>query len=106
MTLIPVIAHGSGQTWLPGQIQEIRGPVSYTVVVSDGHSFKRHVDHLRKRTVADVTDDPPENNRDDCLPPPNSVNDSNSALPDAPPLQPSSRIRHPPDHYTPENIHQ
>ena len=48
---------GSGQTWLPGQIQEIRGPVSYTVVVSDGHSFKRHVDHLRKRTVTDVTDD-------------------------------------------------
>ena len=58
-----------------------------TVVVSDGRSFKRHVDHLHKRTVADVTDDdPPENNRDDCLPPPTIVNDSNSILPDAPPL--------------------
>ena len=80
-----------------------RGPVSYSLVVSDDYSFKRHVDHLRKTTVTDVIDDPLENNRDDCLPLSISVNDS---LPDAPPLQCSSRIRHPPDHYTPENIHQ
>ena len=36
---------GSRQTWLPGQIQEIQGPMSYDVVLNDGCSFKRHVDH-------------------------------------------------------------
>ena len=101
---------GSGQTWLPGQIQEIRGPVSYSVVLSDGRSFKRHIDHLRKRTIVDVTctTDPPENNnRDDCLPPPTMVNDPNNVVPDAPPsLRRSSRIRRPPDHYTPGTGHQ
>ena len=99
---------GSGQTWLPGQIQEIQGPVSYSVVLSDGRSCKRHIDHLRKRTtIIDVTTNPPENNRDDCLPPPTMVNDPNNVVPDAPPpLRHSSRIRHPPDHYTPGTGHQ
>ena len=50
---------GNGQTWLPGQIKEIKGPVSYTVVVGDGCSFKRHIDHLCKRAVVEVTADPP-----------------------------------------------
>ena len=31
-----------GHAWLPGQTQETRGPLSYSVVLSDGRSVKRH----------------------------------------------------------------
>ena len=81
--------------------------MSYSVVLSDGHLLKRHIDHLHKRTIINVTTDPSENNADDCLPPPTMGSDSNNVVPDAPPpLRCSSRIRHPPDHYTPETGHK
>ena len=95
-----------GQTWLPGQIQETQGPVSYSVLLSDGHSVKRHIDYLRKRTI-DVTTDPSENGGDDYLPPLPMGNDSSNVVPDATaPVQCSSRIKRPPDHYTTGTGHQ
>ena len=41
----------SGPKWIPGQIQEVRGPVTYTVLLQDGHEMKRCVDQIRSRTV-------------------------------------------------------
>ena len=86
----------NGLSWLPGEIKEIQGPVSYSVLLNDGHSFKRHVDKIRVRTVSDSSVNTPDSILDDCLPPPTA---SDNGLPNAdpPPLQRSSRIRHPPD---------
>ena len=74
--------------------------MSYTVVLNNGHSFNRQVDHLQK-TVVDAIAKPLENNGDDCLLPSTVVSDS----PDAPTsVQHSSRIRHSPDHYMPKHF--
>ena len=95
-----------GQTWLPGQIQETQGPLSYSVLLNDGRLVKRNLDYLRKRT-SDVTTDSSENSGDKCLPPLPMGNDSSNVVPDAPPpVERSSRIKRPPDHYTPRTGHQ
>ena len=39
-----------GPRWLPGVITAVRGPLSYTVTLTDGRVVRRHVDHVRKRT--------------------------------------------------------
>ena len=36
--------------WLPGHIVSSSGPLSYTVQLPDGRTFRRHIDHIRKRT--------------------------------------------------------
>ena len=41
---------GSGHTWIPGQIVERSGPVSFMVKCSDGNLVRRHQDQLRHRT--------------------------------------------------------
>ena len=63
---------GNGPAWLPGEIKEIQGPVSYTVMLNDGRSFKKHVDHIRMRTVTvpDPVVNLPDSILDDYLPPP------------------------------------
>ena len=40
----------SAQPWLPGHIVSSSGPLSYTVQLSDGRTFRRHINHIRKRT--------------------------------------------------------
>ena len=39
-----------GNPWLPGEIIEITGPVSYRVQLSDGTARRTHQDYLRKRS--------------------------------------------------------
>ena len=39
-----------GNPWLPGEIIEITGPVSYRVQLSDGTARQTHQDYLRKRS--------------------------------------------------------
>ena len=39
----------SAQPWLPGHIVSSSGPLSYTVQLPDGRTFRRHIDHIRKR---------------------------------------------------------
>ena len=97
--------NGPSAAWQPGEIKEIQGPVSYTVMLNDGCSFKRHVDHIRVRTMAvpDPAVNPPDSILDNCLPPP-TVSDNDLPNADPPPRR-SSRIRHPPDYYTPNNVH-
>ena len=36
---------GQGLPWLPGVIQDLKGPVSYTIELQDGRVVRRHVDH-------------------------------------------------------------
>ena len=41
---------GQGSKWLARIIDEVRGPLTYMVKLSDGRLVKRHVDHIRNRT--------------------------------------------------------
>ena len=74
----------SGPKWLPGQIQEVRGPVTYIVLLQDGRVMKRHVDQIRSRTVnIDVPDDAV----DDFYPLPSSSSSKSTDMPSVtPPL--------------------
>ena len=36
--------------WLPGHIVSSSGPLSYTIQLPDGRTFRRHIDHIRNRT--------------------------------------------------------
>ena len=39
--------------WQPGTVQELKGPVSYTVEIEGSRVFRRHVDHVRAWTTTD-----------------------------------------------------
>ena len=41
----------SGPKWLPGSIREERGPCSFIIALEDGQNVRRHIDHIRVRTV-------------------------------------------------------
>ena len=92
---------GQGPPWLPGVIQESKGPVSYTVELEDGGVFRRHMDHLRARVATEqpsveMDDFPaielPSQNPDlpPADPPPTAVGQS---------LRRSSRTHKSPDRY-------
>ena len=90
---------GRGSLWLPGVVQEARGPVSYTVELEDGRVVRRHVDHVRVRTPTDGV--PQEADEADDffpvdIPTPSSDLSVAPAGPSAGPRR-SSRPRHPPD---------
>jgi len=46
---------GPGQKWLPGMIVATTGPVSYRVLLEDGHVWRRHQDHTRQRWEKQVS---------------------------------------------------
>ena len=54
---------GHGSKWLAGIIEEIRGPLTYMVKLSDGRLVKRHVDHIRNQTSTEPS------NLQDVIPP-------------------------------------
>jgi len=88
--------------WLPGIIEKQTGPVSYLVKLSDGRTWRRHVDHIRIRTVKETLTD---TDSDDIVPfttaqspdltepanSPNSVSETEQTVP----LRRSSRLRKP-----------
>ena len=39
--------------WIPGVITKPAGPLSFLVALTDGRSFRRHIDHIRKRHPSD-----------------------------------------------------
>ena len=43
----------SGPKWLSGQVSESTGPVSYVILLTDGRSLRRHVDHIRRKMDID-----------------------------------------------------
>ena len=45
---------GVGSRWMAGHISSSVGNVSYEVTLSDGHSFRRHVDRIRKKFDNDI----------------------------------------------------
>ena len=98
---------GNGPIWIPDEIKEVHGPVSYGVTVNDGRLLRRHIDHIRIRTVADSTTTKHENSFHDFLPPPvvTSSPDNNSSSAD-PPVRCSSRVRRPPGSYIPETANK
>ena len=42
----------TGPTWIAGSVTAEHGPCSFLVELSDGRVVKRHIDHVRRRTVA------------------------------------------------------
>ena len=98
----------SGPKGLPGQIQEVKGPLTYTVLLQDGCVMKRHVDQICSRTVN--SDVQPDDAIDDFYPLPSSTSsttstestDVSSVTP--PPCHSSNRIRNPPDRYVPDSF--
>ena len=44
---------GAGSRWLPGEIVEVIGPVSFQVLLEDGRRRRCHQDHFRPRIVFD-----------------------------------------------------
>ncbi|KAI4890378.1 hypothetical protein NFI96_005277, partial [Prochilodus magdalenae] len=45
--------YGCGPKWIPAVVEDCTGPLSYSVVLGNGHSWKRHVDQLRGRISGD-----------------------------------------------------
>ena len=54
---------GGGARWMAGHISSSVGNVSYEVTLSDGRSFRRHVDHIRKKFDNDIIDPPMPNSK-------------------------------------------
>ena len=77
-------------------------------MLNDGRLLKRHIDHIRIRTVPDSTMTDSENNFHDFLPFPVVTNESDNISSSASnlPLRRSSRVRRPPDRYTPETMNR
>ena len=52
-----------GDKWLPGCIIQKTGPLSYVIKLPDGRIIRRHHDHVRIRSSAEVSQDNiPEDN--------------------------------------------
>ena len=49
---------GTGNTWVPGEIAESSGPVSFLVKCGDGKLIRRHQDHMRHRKDDKPLDQP------------------------------------------------
>ena len=43
--------------WLPGVIEQTLGPVSFRVLLQDGRTWRRHMDHIRHRDAKSDTED-------------------------------------------------
>ena len=91
----------TNDTWVPGTIAKIIGPMSYVITLEDGTAVRRHIDHLRSRSVAPDstnTTTPPLDWTDFSSLPQTT---SHPPLPNTPQgeLRRSSRVSRPPDRY-------
>ena len=109
-----------GSSWLPGVVEEKRGPYSFIITLEDGRSVRRHLDHIRLRRegtpAVDVTESSPTET-DDFIPRPALQERTETPLVDnseevevpagqertapAMPLRRSTRDRHQVDRYEP-----
>ncbi len=99
---------GRQPKWIPGQVAEKTGPLSYRVLLDDDRVIRRHIDQIRPREIADsdaeqaAPETPVDGDTWDALPMP-----PHAASPDAPEDEPSpeprrsQRVRRPPDRYSP-----
>ena len=70
----------SQDKWLPGVIQSQSGPVSYDVELENGKIVKRHIDHLRDRSVPTKPSTPVDSQTEDSTQGFESFNDLSSTL--------------------------
>ncbi len=56
-----------GDTWIPGVVLKQLGPVSYLVDVSDGRTWRRHIDHLKIRNLPEPMTELSENTDEQFL---------------------------------------
>ena len=86
---------GTGSRWLPGQIVEVTGPVSFRVLLGDGRRKKCHQDQLRSRVVDDGDPDTSRGDPDSGFP--ISGPSSSEELPPTPQNTESPEPRQPTD---------
>ena len=90
----------AGPKWLAGSILKAQGPLSYEVEISDGRVARRHVDHIRIRTVPDTAHPTADEDGVPMLPPPNPAQTQDVANADndqgTPALRRSGRERRQP----------
>ena len=87
----------SGPKWLPGTITETQGPLIFIVRLQDGHTVRRHIDHIRAYFGESPTILPDD--ADDPLPNP-IVSSTDSQPAPATALRRSLRNRRPPARLT------
>ena len=83
--------------WIPGQVSQVKGPLSYQVELQGGRSTKKHIDHLRKRTIDNL--DAADNSYDSLQFP--SSQEEEPPEPGLRRSQRARRARRPPDRYSP-----
>ena len=91
------------EMWLPGQIVEATGPVSYKVRIDkDGRIFRRHQDQLRKGCIVSEQSSQAElSTLDGCIFPSTvASNNNDSSTSNNVPVRKSTCIRRPPDRLT------
>lgn len=92
--------YSSGPPWIPAEIVEPTGPVSYkTRDLVDGNIAKRHVDQVRSRVQEDSipSTEVPEGSVP-CVPPPSTSSQVEPPTPVPPMIRRSQRIRTAPKH--------
>ena len=47
-----------GTDWLPGKVTKIQGPLSFFITLTTGQEIRRHIDHIRPRTIPDQVQRP------------------------------------------------
>ena len=90
----------TGHKWLPGIIIEKKGPVTCHIPLSDGRVFRRHVDHIRKRTCVTSDTDIPDDDFIHVPTPPSQDSDlptQNSESMSIEQFCRSTCVRNPPD---------
>ena len=95
----------SGPVWLEGTIVNRRGPVSFTVKLSDNRVVRRHIDHLRARSTSLLGNNPEavaSTEMEDTLPNPSMEVSDSSPSSVHPVIEPrrSGRVRRPPDRFS------
>ena len=64
--------YGKGERWIPGQIVESTGPVSYKVRANDGLLMRRHADQIRVTCAQEYESDTPLSSGTSDIPLPDS----------------------------------
>ena len=85
---------GQGDTWLAGIISKSQGPRTYDVKLPDNRVLRRHVDHIRPRSV-DQNIQPTDS--DDTLDDPIPIPTSSDDVVPPPTLRRSTRVSRPPN---------
>ena len=84
---------GKGDTWLAGIISKRQSAQTYDIKLPDNKILRRHVDHIRPRSVDPIQPTDNDDNQHDVIPIPTS---SDNATPPST-LRRSTRVSRPPD---------